>query len=189
MHLLALKDTLTSWHDGGVALFRDGVPICAIANERVTRKKYDGHAAEAMQYCLDYAGLNLEYIEHVIWIGPKPARWVRWASRLHWRLYAIHWRQHYVTMRHGIEHHLAHMGSAFYPSTFDRAAILSVDNMGDVYVGPEGEESNGRCHTVEGFEDKETFDRFRRTIAQHIIKLRGLLNEGASTGPEVHNVE
>jgi len=150
MQVLAIKGRLTSWHDGGAALFSDGVPLCAIANERVTRKKYDGGAAEAAQYCLDHAGLDRDEVQHVVEIGPKNARWARLARRLHWRVCCAHLREHYITLRHGITHHHAHMGSAFYPSGFDRAAILSVDNMGDVYTTLVGIGEGTRIRTLHG---------------------------------------
>lgn len=151
MYVLAIKDTLTSWHDGGAALFCDGLPVCAIANERITRKKYDGHASEAVRYCLNYAGLKLKNIDHVVTIGPKDAgRMMNFLCRLHWRIYGLHIGEHYLWLRHGIEHHQAHMASAFYPSGFDRAVILSVDNMGDIYTTLTAVGEGSRIRTIKG---------------------------------------
>lgn len=121
--------------DGNVALIRDGVPVFAIAQERVTRLKYDGGFAEAARYALAATGLSIDDIgavaistfgrpdvpgcpEHTKVIGavrgalgPGPD-------------------YHVVP-----SHHAAHALSAVAQCPYDRALVAVIDNEGSI-LGP-----------------------------------------------------
>ena len=54
-------------HDVAACLLRDGVPVAAIAKERITRVKHDaGFYAEVVDYCLDAAGIALDQVDLVV---------------------------------------------------------------------------------------------------------------------------
>lgn len=149
------------YHDSAAALIEDGVIIAAAQEERFTRKKHDaGFPKHAIAYCLNEAGCRLQDIDHVVfydkpflkferlletylsfapkgftsfktaipvWLKEKLfqkdllrkelqkfARDFDWANKL---LFA--------------EHHLSHAASAFFPSPFEDAAVLTMDGVGE----------------------------------------------------------
>ena len=55
------------YHDSAAALIRDGDIVAAVQQERFTRKKHDpGFPAEAIEYCLEEAGIKLTDVDHVV---------------------------------------------------------------------------------------------------------------------------
>lgn len=141
-------------HDSAAALVVDGELIAAVAEERLSRVKHQGGVPRrAVQYCLDAAGLSLDDIDHIgcymrpaLRVGARlPYRMTRILRHplysagfmgyelLHNALYAHGMR----SMRgrkarlHFMEHHPAHAASAFLVSPFDRAALLTLDYIGE----------------------------------------------------------
>jgi carbamoyltransferase len=149
------------YHDSAAALVEDGMVIAAAQEERFSRKKHDARFPKhAVSYCLGEFGLRLEDLDYIVFydkpflkferlletylaFAPRGVRsfqmampvWVReklfqkdllrrdlkeygadfdWARRL---LFA--------------EHHVSHAASAFYPSPFDEALILTMDGVGE----------------------------------------------------------
>jgi len=140
---------LNAFHgDSSVALLNDGVLVSALEEERLNRiKHWAGLPVKAAQSCL--AGVQPDYI--AISRNPKvrfrsklaramvrPHRWLQLASR------AANTMQ-IATVRDAlaaagiaspnavrfVEHHRAHMASAFFPSPFEEAAVISIDGFGD----------------------------------------------------------
>jgi carbamoyltransferase len=147
---------LNAFHgDSSAALIRDGVLIAAAEEERFRRvKHWAGFPAEAIAYCLSEAGLALGDIEHVavnqdsranlaqklgflISRRPSPKLIVerlknrRARRRVDQLLSERFPREDFRGELHHIEHHLAHLSSAFHVSPFDEATIVSVDGFGD----------------------------------------------------------
>ena len=146
---------INAYHaNASAAIVCDGNLVTAVEEERFNRVKYAaGFPAAAVRYCLAEAGLTLNEIDHVA-IPRNP--WARIATKL---LYAIRMPRFTFdrirvmkrfggihadfaaafdvdpkTIRaqfHRVEHHVAHLASAFYVSPFDRAAVLSADGLGD----------------------------------------------------------
>jgi predicted NodU family carbamoyl transferase len=57
----------TYMHDAGATLFKDGVHVCSVLEERLTRIKYDGNFPEnSINYCLDYSGLSAKDIDYLV---------------------------------------------------------------------------------------------------------------------------
>ena len=149
------------YHDSAAALVEDGTIVAAAQEERFTRKKHDaGFPAHAIRYCLQETGAGLDAVDHVVFyekpflkferlletclaFAPRGFRsfhlaiplWIReklfqrdllgeelgrlpggsgWGPRL---LFA--------------EHHQSHAASAFFPSPFEEAAILTMDGVGE----------------------------------------------------------
>ena len=154
---------LNAFHaDSAAALVIDGQLVAAAEEERFRRiKHWAGFPSLAIDYCLKYAGITLSGVSAIaVNTDPKTAR----GQRL---LYAIKKRPSLglivekIKMRHArlgvvehlknsfpgqlfsgqiipIEHHLAHLASAFYCSPFEKALAVSVDGMGDFASGAFG---------------------------------------------------
>jgi carbamoyltransferase len=146
---------INAYHgNSSAAIICGGKLAAAVEEERFNRVKYAaGFPAAAIRYCLDAAGLNLNEIDHVA-VPRNP--WARLGTKL---FYAVRMpsftRERIKVMAkftgvrealaqafgadpvairakfHRVEHHQAHLASAFYVSPFERAALLSADGLGD----------------------------------------------------------
>src|SRR5271167_772373 len=143
--------------DASAAIVRDGEVAFAIAEERLNRRKhFGGFPALAVQACLDAVGAKIRDIDHVA-VGQDSdanlAKKVRYAlARPAKILNFIRLRQRKESMRdvrsllaealhadasqlrfqeHHVEHHIAHIASAYYCSPWDKAAGFSYDGSGD----------------------------------------------------------
>ena len=149
---------INAYHGGASAcLIRDGHVVAAAEEERFKRVKYwAGFPVEAIRYCLDEAGITVQEVDHIgISRNPganlyKKVLYVL-SSRPSFRLVrdrlanaakvqdlrqvlaeALHVdHSDFKAEFHNVEHHRAHMASAFFVSPYREAAILSVDGMGD----------------------------------------------------------
>src|SRR5262245_11411535 len=143
------------FHDAAAALLRDGELIAAAEEERFTRKKHDYEfPAKAIDFCLQTAGIRSEDLDMVVFFE-KPflkfdrilrssmqtfprSRGVFQESMITWLGDKL-WIKALIKQKLGVpddkivfsDHHLSHAGSAFYCSPFDRAAILTVDGVGE----------------------------------------------------------
>ena len=147
---------LNAFHaDAAAVLVRDGQVIAAAEEERFRRiKHWAGFPTEAIAWCLADAGVSLSELDHIaINTLPKAHRWRKMAYTLAQRpdprfvlqkirnkrersgivghLAAAFPDQPLNGQLHFIEHHRAHLASAFYSSPYERAAVLSVDGFGD----------------------------------------------------------
>jgi carbamoyltransferase len=143
--------------DSSAALVQDGEVVFAIAEERLNRiKHYAGFPSLAIRACLDFAGVKITDIDHVA-IGQdsdanlseklqyavaNPARILNFI-RLRQRKQPMRNARSLLAMaldvapkslrfeEHHLEHHIAHIASAYYCSPFDKAAGFSYDGSGD----------------------------------------------------------
>jgi len=146
---------INAYHaNAAAAIVVDGRLIAAVEEERLNRVKYAaGLPAGAIQFCLDRAGAKLSDLDHIA-IPRDP--WARLGKKLRFAVrmpkFAL---DRFRVMRrfagvqedlaaafqiapdsiraqfHRIEHHRAHLASAYFVSPFDRAAVLSADGLGD----------------------------------------------------------
>jgi carbamoyltransferase len=143
--------------DASAAIVRDGEVVFAIAEERLNRHKhYGGFPALAVKACLDAVGASIADIDHVA-VGQDSdanlAKKVKYALANPARiLNFIRLRQRKDAMRdvrsllaaaleatpaqlrfqeHHLEHHIAHIASAYYCSLWEKAAGFSYDGSGD----------------------------------------------------------
>jgi carbamoyltransferase len=146
---------INAYHaNASAAIVVDGELIAAAEEERFNRVKYAaGLPVQAIRYCLAEAGATLAQAEHIA-IPRNP--WARMGTKLRYALrmprFAIERARVMArfsglkeelaaafeidpeTIRgefHRIEHHVAHLASAYFVSPFDQAAVLSVDGLGD----------------------------------------------------------
>jgi len=150
---------INAYHgDASAALLVDGRLVAAVEEERFTRIKHDtSFPHQAIRYCLDASGLRPQDLDHLAIsrnpranlgrrlthaITDRAGRRVATtraanlrkilgmkstlAEGLGLRADAIPAKTHFV------EHHLAHIGSSFFVSPFERAAVLSIDGFGDM---------------------------------------------------------
>jgi len=147
---------LNAFHaDSSAALMRDGVLVAAAEEERFRRiKHWAGFPSEAIAYCLREAGLKLSDVDHVAVNQDNRANLARKIGflitnppELSLVLERIRNRrkreaisellakafpsQNFVGTFHNIEHHFAHLSSAFHVSPFEEAVIVSIDGFGD----------------------------------------------------------
>jgi carbamoyltransferase len=132
-------------HDASCALLRDGDLVVFVEQERLSRRKraLDEPPADALAFCLDFAGITLEDVDLVA-LGSNHDALARWLGlsgeardevlpfdqpdRLFPRRLFGAARRPPVT---ALPHHLSHAATAFWPSGFDDAAILVMDAMGE----------------------------------------------------------
>ena len=147
---------LNAFHaDAAASIVIDGKIISAIEEERITRvKHWAGFPVASIRWCLEESSLGLGDIDHIA-INTLPSahrmkrisyvlktrpdisflfkRWLNKKERndLSQQL-ASHFPNESIRAQlHFIEHHTAHLASAFFPSPFQHSAILSVDGFGD----------------------------------------------------------
>jgi carbamoyltransferase len=141
--------------DAAACLVRDGEMIAAAEEERFRRvKHWAGFPAQAIRWCLEEAGLTLGDVDHLAINQDAGAHWARkilyaLRQRPDPRLIADRLRNRRAragvpawlaeafpgeVLRariHHIEHHVAHLSSAFHVSPFEDACVVSVDGFGD----------------------------------------------------------
>jgi carbamoyltransferase len=149
------------YHDSAAVLLTDGVITAAAQEERFTRKKHDpGFPTNAIQYCLEEGGISLSDVDLVafydkpflkferlletyvtfapkgftsfrkalpIWIREKLFQKDLLCKELKTMAPRIKWADRLLFS----EHHESHAASAFYPSPFDEAAVLTMDGVGE----------------------------------------------------------
>jgi carbamoyltransferase len=149
------------YHDSAAALVEDGRIVAAAQEERFTRKKHDsGFPHRAVEYCLSEAGVPLADVDRVVFydkpflkferlletylnFAPRGFRSFQMAMPLWLReklfqkrllqneLKALAPDYDWATRLLFCEHHLSHAASAFYPSPFDDAVVLTMDGVGE----------------------------------------------------------
>src|SRR5438445_496920 len=146
---------INAYHgNASAAVVCDGRLVAAVEEERFNRVKYAaGFPTAAIRYCLKEAGLKLEEIDHVA-VPRNP--YARLGTKLFYALRMPSFARgrakvlaKFTGVRealaaafdsdpkaiaaqfHRIEHHQAHLASAFFVSPFERAALLSADGLGD----------------------------------------------------------
>jgi carbamoyltransferase len=148
------------YHDSAACLVQDGVIVAAAQEERFTRKKHDaGFPKHAIDYCLAEAGISHAQLDLVTFYD-KPLlkfdrileTYIAYAPRGFklfmmglplWLKEKLHTPRELDAGLEGkykgrfvfTEHHQSHAASAFFPSPFDDAAILTMDGVGEWATG------------------------------------------------------
>ncbi|MEO9827675.1 MAG: carbamoyltransferase [Paracoccaceae bacterium] len=153
------------YHDSAAALVRDGEILAAAQEERFTRKKHEaGYPQNAIDYVLAEAGLTMADVDHVAFYD-KPflkferliETYVAFAPRgfSSFRMAMPVWLKEKLFQKNMLvrnlrkhdggfedqdkllfaEHHLSHAASAFFPSPYDEAVVLTLDGVGEWTTG------------------------------------------------------
>jgi len=144
------------YHDSAACLIKDGEIVAAAQEERFTRKKHDpDFPTLATRYCLDQAGIQAEQLDHVgfydkpllkfdrlieTYLAYAPRGYASFAKAMPtWLGEKLHIPRA-ITGHLGCkpkgryvftEHHESHGASAFFPSPFEEAVVLTMDGVGE----------------------------------------------------------
>jgi len=153
-HILGIS---AFYHDAAAALLRDGIIVAAAQEERFSRRKNDpDFPRRAIAACLRQAGLTVDQIDAVAFYDKPILKFARMLETYlavaprGWRTFPAilpSWLGEKLNLRKTIreelaglnpdcpilftEHHQSHAASAFYPSPFNEAAILTIDGVGE----------------------------------------------------------
>jgi carbamoyltransferase len=149
------------YHDSAAALLIDGIIVAAAQEERFSRKKHDPRfPVQAAKYCLEHAGCSIDELDAVVFYDKPLLKFERlletyYAFAPHGLISFLKsipvWIREKLFLKKLIydglaeieeydkrklkllftEHHLSHAGSAFYPSPYAEAAILTIDGVGE----------------------------------------------------------
>lgn len=158
MNILGLS---AYYHDSASVILRDGHIVGAVQEERFTRKKHDERFPHhALEYCLKEASMVLADLDYIVFYDKPFLKFERLletyiafaphgfksfcTSMLTWLKDKLFLKKLLLRelSQHGIdpglagkilfsEHHLSHAASAFYPSPFETAAVLTMDGVGE----------------------------------------------------------
>lgn len=149
------------YHDSAAALLIDGQLVAAAQEERFSRKKHDASfPAKACKYCLDYGHIDLDQIDAIVFYDKPFLKFERLLETYYgfaprglasfvtaipvWLKEKLFLKKiiieelsklgHFDRKKTKLlfpEHHLSHAASAFYASSFQEAAILTIDGVGE----------------------------------------------------------
>jgi len=142
------------YHDSAACLVKDGSILAAAQEERFTRKKHDPRFPKnAIAYCLKEAGISIQDLQYLVFydkpfltferllltyltVAPRGLRsWLEamplWLGQKLYIPKVVKAETGYEGDILYTEHHEAHAASAFYPSPFEEAAILTMDGVGE----------------------------------------------------------
>jgi carbamoyltransferase len=149
------------YHDSAACILRDGEIIAAAQEERFTRVKHDSnYPYNAIEFVLNYSNLKLNQIDQIVffekpflkferlletYVAFAPRGFVSFARAMPIWLKEKLFQKQYLFNKlkeHDInyisdnniffsDHHLSHAASAFFPSPFDEAVILTADGVGE----------------------------------------------------------
>src|SRR5499433_2174046 len=149
------------YHDSAAALIADGRIVAAAQEERFTRKKFDAnYPRHAVEYCLKAGGVTLADVDYVAFYDKPFLKFERLLETYltfsprgftSFRMALPLWLREKLFLKSLLadelkaldpdydcenrltfcEHHLSHAASAFYPSPFERAAVLTMDGVGE----------------------------------------------------------
>ncbi len=142
------------YHDSAACLVRNGEIIAAAQEERFSRKKGDASfPVRAIEYCLKEGGIRAEEVDHVVFYDKPVLKFDRilasyihsapkgllsflkavplWLKSKLWVEDTICKELKYKKEVLFTEHHQSHAASAFFPSPFEKAAVITIDGAGE----------------------------------------------------------
>ena len=151
------------YHDSAAALLHDGMLVAAAEEERFSRLKHDsGFPAQAIQFCLETAGITADDLDYVVFyekpmlkferiiktqLSTFPRSWRAFGeAMLAWAGDKL-WVKSHIQEGVGVaadkilfvDHHLSHAASAFFASPYKDAAILTIDGVGEWTTAARGQ--------------------------------------------------
>src|SRR5512138_237662 len=160
------------YHDSAAALVVDGLPVCAIQEERLSRRKNDAaFPLAAIEWCLDEAGLEPDALDAVVFyekpmrklerilvtaLREWPRSWRSFPPAMKSTLGEKAWVKGLLRARLGVpsrkilftEHHQSHAAAAFLTAPTREAAILTADGVGEwatLTFGRGRKDAGGAC--------------------------------------------
>ena len=158
------------YHDSAVALVQDGVLVAAAEEERFSRKKHDhGFPKLAAEFCLKKGGITAKDVDWVVFYEKPFVKFERIfqtsmatfprgvgvfrAAMQTWLMDKL-WIKAILREELGVDskkiafcdHHLAHAASSYYCSPFDKAAVLTIDGVGEWTTTAKGVAEGNKVH-------------------------------------------
>ena len=153
-HVMKILGISAFYHDSAACLVIDGKIIAAAQEERFTRKKHDfSFPKQAVEYCLREAGITADELDFVAfydkpflkfermletYLAFAPLGFASFLKSIPLWIKEKLWMKEIIARELGYggkiifpEHHESHAASAFFPSPFERAAILTMDGVGE----------------------------------------------------------
>lgn len=142
------------YHDSSATILKDGVVVAAAEEERFSRAKHDhGFPAQSIEFCLRSAGISIEDVDYIAFYERPILKFERVLSQ-HLQMFPLSlktfissmpsWLSEKLRVRKMIRsqlkyvgpiifvgHHQSHAAAAFLPSPFEKAAILTIDGVGE----------------------------------------------------------
>lgn len=162
------------YHDSAAVLLKDGRIAAAAQEERFSRIKNDsGYPREAIAFCLRHAGIDIKDVAYVVfyektllkfdrlletYLALAPNCWSSFSHAIPLWLHEKLFIKRKILRELGREfsgkivfpsHHESHAASAFFPSPFERAAILTVDGVGEWATASIGQGSGNQIRLLE----------------------------------------
>jgi carbamoyltransferase len=183
---------INAYHgNASAAIVCNGQLVAAVEEERFSRVKYAaGFPAQAIRYCLKSAGLKVEEIDHVA-VPRNP--YARLATKLFYAVRMPSFARErakviakFTGIRealaeaceidpaklpatfHRVEHHQAHLASAFFVSPFERAALLSADGLGDFASTMWGTGTGNRMNIDDAIAFPHSLGLFYTAVTQYL---------------------
>jgi len=183
---------INAYHgNASAAIIADGRLIAAVEEERFNRVKYAaGFPSAAIRYCLDAAGITLREVDHIA-IPRNP--WARLGTKVLYALRMPSFAGERIKVMgrfagipdalakafdvspseiraryHRIEHHQAHLASAFFVSPFDQAALLSADGLGDFASTMWGAGRGNRMHIDGAIAFPHSLGMYYTAVSQYL---------------------
>jgi carbamoyltransferase len=143
------------YHDSAAALVVDGVPVAAVQEERLSRRKHDaGFPLDAIEWCLDRGGVEPDDLDAVVFyersmlkfdriltsaLRAFPRSWRSFPQAIKNSLGEKVWVRGIISSQLGVprrkifftDHHASHAAAAFLTAPTSRAAILTADGVGE----------------------------------------------------------
>ena len=143
------------FHDSAAAIFKNGILIAAIEEEKLSRIKHDYNFPEnAIKFCLDQAKITSEELDYIVFYEKPFIKFERIIKTVIWSfpksfllflesmknwLFDKLWVSNVIQTKLNVSrdkivfssHHLSHAASTFYCSPFEKSAILTFDGVGE----------------------------------------------------------
>ena len=135
------------YHDSGACLIDNGIIKAAVQEERFTRIKQDNNFPyKSIEYCLQYANLTIDDIDHIVFyenpklkldrilktfLSYKPSKYNIFGKVIISQYKRIKFLKKKFKNIKFVNHHQSHAASAFYPSPYDKAVIVTLDGVGE----------------------------------------------------------
>jgi carbamoyltransferase len=179
------------YHDSSAALLKDGAIIAAAEEERFTRKKHDtSFPINAIKYCLKSQNITIDDVRHVGFYEKPFLKFERVLSK-HIEKFPLSFKTFLSSMPSWIneklrvtktikkklkykgdilfvEHHLSHAASSFLTSPFKKAAILTIDGVGEWSTTTYGVGEEDQIHLMKEIKFPNSLGLLYSTITAYL---------------------
>ncbi len=198
------------YHDASCCIIMDGKLIASAQEERFTRIKHDFNVPKnAFQYCLDEAGVTVDEVCAVayyeepwckltrqIWMGMKKNNSEGRKEKLAYKMIEMDDYKREIREKLGftgdiycVNHHLSHGASAYYYSGFDKAAVMTIDGVGEWQCMTYGYGEKDTLKIIESVDFPDSIGLFYSAITAYLgfevndgeYKIMGLAPYGKPT--------